>query len=428
MARDTNDPTHGSADRTKARADWPYWPAEGGGVVMSNITSTNETSHHRASQRGDEPNVISIAEQLAAEFRPLAAELDRTGGFPHANYQRMREAGYLRALVPTELGGLGAGLAAMSRAQQALARGCASTALAVNMHHFQIGFLADGWRNDAPVEAILGRVADDGIVLGSTGAEAIVAGDWTTPTTARRDGDGYRISGRKFFCSQAPGMDLVRVNARDAETGEILVVSVPVPSDGLSVVETWDTTGMRATASHDLVLDEVWVPLRAVGLRVPVGAPCKHPAIAGVGYWFLTLLSGVYLGIAQEARAEGYKAIGGGRNSSFRAEPLTDVIIGQMEAEYVTAVAVRDHVVARLDVDRSDAQAALAQAILCKEIVTTHAANVVDHAVALAGGRAYFRKAPLERLARDMRAARFHPPASPTSFQMVGERMHASSG
>src|SRR5207237_413041 len=119
-----------------------------------------------------------------------------------------------------------------------------------------------------------------------------------------------RITGRKFFCSQAPGMDLVSVNARDVETGEILVVSVLVPSDGLAVVETWDTTGMRATASHDLVLDEVWVPSRSIGVRLPAGAPTRHPAIAGVGCWFLPLLAGLYLGIAQEARAEGYKALG----------------------------------------------------------------------------------------------------------------------
>src|SRR5262245_52534397 len=91
-------------------------------------------------------DVAELARELAEEFRGTAAELDRSGDFPVANYQRMRACGYLRAAVPVELGGLGAGLPAMSRAQQALARGCASTALAVNMHHFQVGFMADGWR------------------------------------------------------------------------------------------------------------------------------------------------------------------------------------------------------------------------------------------------------------------------------------------
>jgi alkylation response protein AidB-like acyl-CoA dehydrogenase len=120
-------------------------------------------------------DVVAIARQLADEFRPRATDYDRTGAFPTENYDRMREAGYLRALVPAELGGLGAGYLEMARAQQALARGCASTALAVNMHQFQIGFMGDSWRKTgaAPAEKALRRVAEEGIILGSTGAERL---------------------------------------------------------------------------------------------------------------------------------------------------------------------------------------------------------------------------------------------------------------
>ncbi len=218
-------------------------------------------------------------------------------------------------------------------------------------------------------------------------------------------------------------MDVVRVNALDSETGEILVCSVPARAEGVRVVETWDTAGMRGTASHDLILENVFVPEAAVGARLPASGPMQHPALAGTVVWFLTLTASVYLGIAEEARAEGLRAVGSGINSTYRAAPLTDLLIGQMEAAYATARAVRDQIVGQLDADRADAQAALAQAILCKEIVTTQAVSVVDRAVELAGGRAYFRKSPLERLVRDVGAARFHPPAAPTSFQMVGERV-----
>ncbi|HEY7065785.1 MAG TPA: acyl-CoA dehydrogenase family protein [Chloroflexota bacterium] len=373
----------------------------------------------------DATALLALATALADEFRGRAAALDQSGQFPFENYRRMREAGYLRAAVPAELGGLGTGLAAMARAQQALARGCASTALAVNMHQFQVGFAADAWRATAaaPVEKLLRRIAEEGVVLGSTGAEAIVPGAWTTPTTADREDGGYRINGHKYFCSQAPGMDFVRVNALDTATGEILVCTVPAHAEGVRVVETWDTAGMRGTASHDLILENVLVPEAAVGARLPADGPMQHPALAGAVVWFLTLTASVYLGIAEEARAEGLKAIGRGANSTFRAAPLTDVLVGQMEAAYTTAQAVRDQLAERLDADRADAQAAVAQAILCKEVVTTQAATVVDLAVDLAGGRAYFRKSPLERLVRDVGAARFHPPATPTSYQMVGERV-----
>ena len=62
------------------------------------------------------------------------------------------------------------------------------------------------------------------------------------------------------YIPMATGMDVVRVNALDAESGEILVVAVPAKAAGVTVVPTWDTLGMRATASHDVVLDKVRVP------------------------------------------------------------------------------------------------------------------------------------------------------------------------
>ena len=370
---------------------------------------------------------VKIAEQLADEFRFSAAEYDRTGEFPAANYARMRETGYLRAPVPAELGGLGAGLADMAHAQQALARGCASTALAVNMHLFQVGTTADAWRNKMPVEALLKRIVDEGIVIASNGAESIVAGDWTTATTAERRNGGYVVNGRKFFCSQATGMDILRFFAQDTETGELLIIGTSAKAEGLKVVETWDTTGMRATASHDIVIEDLQVPETAIGARLPAGSPARTPALANVGRWFLPLAASVYLGIAEEARAEAYKAIGGGINSAHRDEVLTNVLIGQMEAEFLIARSVRDQAAMELDRPPADAQAGLALAILCKETVTSHAIATVEKAVEIAGGRAYFRKSPLERLARDVRAARFHPPASPVSFQMAGERMRAGS-
>jgi alkylation response protein AidB-like acyl-CoA dehydrogenase len=367
-------------------------------------------------------DVVAIAQGLADEFRPRAAEYDRTGEFPSLNYERMREAGYLRALVPAELGGLGATLLEISYAQQALARGCASTALAVNMHQFQIGTMADAYRNGGPTEPFLRRVANEGLVVASNGAESIVWGEWQTATTAERRNGSYVINGRKFFCSQAPGMDVLRFLARDVATGETLLVGVPRKTPGFKVVETWDTTGMRATASHDVVFEDMAVPETAVGARFTIVEPLRTPVLPAIARWFLPLASSVYLGIAEEARDEAYKAIGTGINSANRHEVLTDVLAGEMEAAFLTAHCVRDQVAAELDTPPADPQQAMARAILCKEVVIRHAVQVVEKAVELAGGRSFFRKSPLERLARDVRAGQFHPPSVPISFQIAGNR------
>jgi acyl-CoA dehydrogenase len=368
-------------------------------------------------------NIVEIATQLADTFRGTAAEYDRSAEFPTANYDQMREAGYLRAAVPEELGGLGAGLADMARAQQALARGCASTALAVNMHQFQVGAAADAWRNGGPTEPLLRRVADEGPILASTGAEAIVAGPWSPSTTAEKQDGEWVLNGRRFFCSQAPGMNVLRVNARDVGSGDFLVFSVPGNAAGMTVVETWDTTGMRATASHDVVLENVRVPEAALGANLGQGEPLRAPPFANVGRWFLPLASGVYLGIAEEARAEAMKAIGKGINTASRHDVLTDVMVGEMEAAFLMGNAVLQLVVRELDAFPQDLQWALSRAILCKEIVTAKAVEVVDKAVQVAGAKSYYRKSPLERLARDVRAGRFHPPAPPVSFQMAGARV-----
>ena len=63
----------------------------------------------------------------------------------------------------------------------------------------------------------------------------------------------------------------------------------------------------------------------------------------------------------------------------------------------------------------------MARAALCTEVVPTAARTVVARAVSIAGGKSFFRRSPLERLARDVQAARFHPPAAPVSYQ-IGAR------
>jgi alkylation response protein AidB-like acyl-CoA dehydrogenase len=367
--------------------------------------------------------VIALAKELAEEFRGRAAQYDNTGEFPAENYKRMRETGYLAAPVPVEFGGSGADIVTMSRAQEELARGCASTALAVNMHEFQVGTMAEGYRaGNAAFEPILRRIADEGIVIGSNGAESMVVGPWTTATTAERRNGGYVINGRKFFCSQASGMDVLRFIARDTETDELLIIATGAKTHGLSIVETWDTTGMRATTSHDIVFENMEVPAAAVGARLPAGEPLRMPPVANIARWFLPLASSVYLGIAEEARVEAYKAIGTGINSANRDQALTDVLLGEMEAALLTARAVRDAVAAELNNPPKNPIETTGRAVLCKEIVVTNAITVVEKAVEIAGGRSYFRKSPLERLARDVRAGKFHPPSAPMSFQIAGQR------
>ncbi len=365
--------------------------------------------------------MIDVAEKLWSEIEGRATGLDREGGDAQRNYQQMEEAGYLRGPVPRELGGLGADLTEFASAQRVLGSACGSTALMVNMHLFQLGAAAQGWYASGANEELLRRVVEDEIVLGSTGAEAIVAGEWDTQCIAVPDGDEYVVTGRKYFCSQGELIDIVRVNARDETTGEIVVVAIPTSAVGVSFEHTWDTLGMRGTASHDLILDNVRVQASAVGARLPASGPAWQPAFAGVIRWFLAGATAVYVGIADRAHQVAIDGLGGGFNGVFRDQALTDVMVGRLEAAHFRAAALFETGLRRIDAADNPLDAMTA-AILMKEEATAAAVEVVDLAVAVAGGRAFFRKSILERLARDVRAARHHPPAAPVSYQMVGIR------
>lgn len=363
--------------------------------------------------------MTDVAMKLRDEFDGRAADADLTGTIQNKNYEQMTEHGYLRGPVPIELGGLGAGLVENASAQRALGWACGSTALSVNMHLFQVGAAAESFVLSGANEAPLRKVANDSIVLGSTGAEAVVAGAWDTPTTATPDGDEYVISGRKFFFSGSHVTDLVRVNAIDANTGEVLIVAIPMNAPGVSIIDTWDTMGMRATASNDLILDEVRVPNSAIGVRLPSDGPAWDPAFATVIRWFLSGVTGVYLGIADRAREAAYDALGSGSNSLHRAQPLTDVMVGELEIAHLSASSAFECGVRRI-AESTDPIEGLATAIAMKEVSTTASVAVVDCASQIAGGRSFHKRSILERLVRDVRAARYHPPSAPVAQQMIG--------
>ncbi|MGO1199954.1 MAG: acyl-CoA dehydrogenase family protein, partial [Dermabacteraceae bacterium] len=75
-----------------------------------------------------------LSDSLLSTFRERAVVHDRENTFPSDDLADLRELGYLRLLVPTELGGLGASLLEASRIQRRLAQAAPATALSMNMH------------------------------------------------------------------------------------------------------------------------------------------------------------------------------------------------------------------------------------------------------------------------------------------------------
>lgn len=366
---------------------------------------------------------VPLAAELGAAFAPRVAEHDRDNTFVAENYPTMREAGYLRLPVPTELGGLGASMRQVCYAQAELARHCASTALAVNMHLYLVLGNAFRWRRGATVvEPTLRRVANEGVVLMTSGGS-----DGIYPNgVAVRDGDGYRVSARKRFCSQAPVADVLVTMAvhDDPDAGrEVLLLGIPTRSPGVRMVETWDALGMRATGSHEMALDDVRVGDGQVVARRPWGR--LDPVLRSAGVHFAPPVASVYAGVAAAARDEAVRIVRARRSGDgapLAADPTTQRLVGQMDQQLRVAWWSLIGALTELGDDYAPDDDALETVMLAKRQVMTAAVEVVDLAVETVGGAAYFKGSPLERAVRDVRAGLFHPLTPERTLLFAGRR------
>ena len=372
--------------------------------------------------RPDDDRFVALAAEVGAVAAEHAADHDRDATFVAEAYAAMRATGYLALAVPSELGGLGATLRQVCYAQAELARHDGSTALAVAMHHYLTLVQAFRHRTGAPdAQAVLRRVASGGVVIATSGGS-----DWLWPTTtAVTDEDGnLRVSGRKAFCSQAPEATVIATSAVLGEPGdgaEVLHFSVPLSADGVHMEETWDTLGMRGTASNELVLDDVVVPAAAVAGRRPYGELAGPLVVAALH--FAPVAAATYFGVAAGARDVAVTGVGAG---SRGPRPLAEVPrvqrqVGLMDAKLRGAWWALLGAVDEMGDDYTPDAGLLAMVMLAKRQVVTEAVAVVDLAMDTLGGRAYFRRSPLERALRDVRAGTFHPLTPEAALTYAGK-------
>jgi alkylation response protein AidB-like acyl-CoA dehydrogenase len=372
-----------------------------------------------------ERELVELAGSLADRFAERAAEHDREATFPFENYEDMREAGYLGLTVPEELGGRGAGLYELILAQERLAMGDGSTALAVNMHVSPIGQLASLWRSsgDERLADVLRRAADGRLVYASMSAEP---GDpilMTSSTVAERVDGGYRVTGKKIFGTESAVCTEFSTRARydDPQRGpEVLFFRLPRDVEGLRMKETWDTMGMRATRSDDFELDNVFVPDEAVFHSYPV----EHfdaTMLKTVWGWAMPTFGAVYLGIGAGALQFAREQVQArGRQDDAHVQNL----FAEMEVLLETARAVLYRHAQEMDsgalYTQVPVQDGMARAVLTKYVTTNNAVAIVDRALHVVGGAGYYRRFPLERMYRDVRAGPIMPYSNLEAHDLFG--------
>ena len=334
----------------------------------------------------------------------LAADVasnDADGTISHAAFRQLREAGITSALVPIEFGGGGATYAEMGAILRELARHDPSTAVTLSMHSHLVAFQVWRHRHGMDAEAVFRKVVDGPAVLVSTGAS-----DWVGSNgTARKVDGGYRVSARKANASGSEVGNVLVTSIRwdDAPDGpQVLHCSIPLTADGVSIDLTWDTLGLRATGSHTVVLDDVFVPDAAVSLARP--ADVWHPVWNAIMGAALPLIASAYLGIADAAVDVAVRA------SAGRTAPHVHQLLGEMLDAHITATDVVAAMVASADdlhFDNTDQHAS--RTLSRKTVAADAMIATVRLAIEATGGFGYSRSSELERLYRDVHGVLFHP-------------------
>src|SRR5437764_11241003 len=170
--------------------------------------------------------LVAAAELLSEQLAACAGEHDRDATYPFEAIDLLKSAGYFAAPVPVELGGLGVSSAHdLVVASSRLARGDASVAIGVNMHlvavhnmerRRQVAVAMGDERRVRGFTSSLEQIAHDGVVLAAAISER--RPDLTRPgTVATRTESGWRIDGRKMFCTMSPAATDLYVAVRYAD-------------------------------------------------------------------------------------------------------------------------------------------------------------------------------------------------------------------
>jgi alkylation response protein AidB-like acyl-CoA dehydrogenase len=355
-----------------------------------------------------EDSLIARARAQAPLLEREGAACDRDGAFVAGNYAELKRRRFFSAGVPAELGGGGAAHAEVAEALRLLAHGCPSTALALSMHQHLIATAAWRWRHAGGPDTLLRKVAAGELMLVSTGAN-----DWLESggTLERIDG-GCLFTATKPFASGCPAGDIAITSAPydDPQRGPLVLhFAVPLRQQGVSLVNDWDTMGMRGTGSDALQFDRVFVPDAAVSLQRPRGA--FHPSWTVVLAMAMPLIMSVYLGAAEKAAGLALALAGRGRaRARAGGEELLFQLAGEMDNELITCrVMVADMVRLAAAKTFEPAAQAAGQVLSRKTVAARAALAAVEKAMELAGGRGYYRAAGIERLLRDVKGAQFHP-------------------
>jgi len=347
----------------------------------------------------------TVREFAEQQVKPRVEEMERECKQPRDLLDQMFELGLMGIEIPEQYGGAGATFFMSLLAIEELARVDPAAAIPVDVQNTLVANQILRWADDSQKERFLPRLAKD--TLGSYALSEAGSGSdaFALETRAERDGDSYRLTGRKLWISNAAEAGLFVVFATvDRSAGYKGITAFVVERDmpGFQVGRKEDKLGVRASSTCELVLDGVPVPaanvLGEVGRGYKIAIETLNEGRIGIGAQMLGLAEGALAGAvayAKEREAFGQKI------GEFQA-------IQHLLAECATDVeTVRLHCynAARL---REAGRPFATEAAMTKLVASRVAESVASRCVDVYGGIGVTKECLAEKYLRDAKVAQIY--------------------
>jgi alkylation response protein AidB-like acyl-CoA dehydrogenase len=370
------------------------------------------------------------ARELAQEFATRAARHDAERSAPLENFARLREAGFHGLVVPQDFGGLGGGMFEWTLAAEELAQGCAATTMAFNMHISASGMLMRPQLialEPARRQRLAQEILDGALLCASAtepGSSSRDLANILPVMPAVPDGQGgYRLSGRKAFVSNFEACQYALLYARPTDAvaaDDCVALLVPTRGAGVQVVDVWDTLGMRATRSNEVIFEDVPVPAAQVIERRP---GLFFDALTRGGLYFAHGFSATYLGVGVGLLDWARQWLNG-RVNKLVSQPMSyhpDARrrIGEL-ATLLESARLQVRAVSWLGDHRPWSDELTHRMWLAKAAMSQALARACESLPMICGASALFSKHPFGRMLRDATTANIMPPSYDALLDLIG--------
>lgn len=259
------------------------------------MTTTEQTTVPRAGIDVEDP--LRVAAELRDEFRLGAAERDRDRRFPYEQCAAFRASGLLGLMVPREHGGYGGTFVDLMQVVVLISAGDSNIGQMYQLHTGGIRLLQE-FASPRTQADWLPRFASGELWITNAYSEVGTKSVNDFNTTVTRTGDGWRLNGKKFYCTGSLAGDITFGPCRVADSDEVRVFFSRTDAEGVTIHDDWSGFGQRTTASGTTEFDNVLVP-DELCLASPDTDGGGGGQITSLNYQ--AVHTGVFVGIARNA-------------------------------------------------------------------------------------------------------------------------------